>query len=312
MEQLITFKKTIQKTDPLRYKLLKKGGFCYFKNIGILGLGLIGGSIVKTLKLKNKNIRLYTVKRNNDKDIQIANKLKFLNKICDNYEEFLNKVELIIIATPIETIIPIAKIIYQTNHLKKKVIVIDVGSIKGKIVNEFEKLTNDFEFIGTHPMAGGDKSGFQNSDPFLFLNYLWIITPHRKNKKSSIVKIKKFIEYLGAKSKILNAKDHDRFIGIVSHLIFVISTYLFAFSIEKYKKSLEFSGKGFKTTTRLASANPEMHHQIFINNYRNIQKSLKEFLHFIKENKITKSNSLKIFKKYKLLRDKFYNKNDFL
>ncbi|GBD34490.1 Prephenate dehydrogenase [bacterium HR35] len=276
-----------------------------FKNIGIIGLGIIGGSMAKALKLKDKNLNVFSIKRD-DKDIKEALKEKIIDKVYD-LKELIFKSDLIVLATPIEHIIPWAYEIKKNLIFDKKLIVIDVGSVKEKIALEFERLTDDkLEFLATHPMAGSDKSGFLFSKATLFINYPWIITPHSKNKKLTINKIKNLVKFLGAKPKLLSPAEHDKIVAKVSHLVFLISALLFAYAYETNKKSLNYSGTGFKTTTRLTSGNPFMHWQIYFNNKKNIDKELKNFIKFLKSSKI----DLNFFLKYKILRDKII-KSDF-
>jgi prephenate dehydrogenase len=278
-----------------------------FKKIGIIGLGVIGGSIVKTLKYKDRNIKISTLNTPTaKKDIELAKKEKYLDEIFD-LKNLVNNSELIIIATPIEIIVPSAKEIKKEFKNDKNLIVIDVGSIKEKIAKEFEKLTDEkIEFLATHPMAGSDKVGFENSKIGLFINYPWIITPHSKNKEETIEKIKLFVEYLGGRPKILAPKDHDKIVARVSHLVFLISKLLFSYVYDLDKKYLEYSGTGFETTTRLTSGNPLMYSQIYKNNFENIQKELKNFIAYLKKIKIKPKESFQFFERYKRSRDKFY------
>ena len=288
------------------YRVFSKTHSQPFKKIGIIGLGLIGGSIVKGLKFKNKDLEIYALKRN-DSDTKQAIREGYLTEALDlgNLVKFC---ELIIISTPILTIIPIAKEIQKiANRLNKNLIVIDTGSTKEKIVKEFEKFTNDkIEFLGTHPMAGSEKSGFKYSSSTLFINYPWLITPHSNNKKPTISKIKNFIEFLGAKPLILSPQQHDKVVAKVSHLIFLLSTLIFAYTYETAREFIKFSGTGFKTTTRLASSNPYMRYQIFLTNKNKIISEFKNFIKFIKRFRPDKEDMLILFKKYKNIRDKYF------
>lgn len=288
--------------------LLQKNKSINFKKIAIIGLGLIGGSIAKAIKFIDPSVEIYSLKRK-DKDITLALKEKIINRTF-YLDELVDKTELIIIATPIETIIPIAEKIANLYQGANQKIIIDVGSVKEKIVKKFEKLNkNNLDFIGTHPMAGSEKAGFENSRADLFLNYPWLITPHKLNKKENIEKIKELIKNLGSIPILTNAKNHDLITARVSHLVFLLSKLLFIYVYEKNKNWIKFAGTGFKTTTRLTSSNPLMHSQIFINNYQNIQKELRFFAQFLKKIKIYPENSFEIFKKYKQIRDKLFEIN---
>lgn len=289
-----------------RNYLLRKKKTIEIKKIGIIGLGLIGGSIAKAAKFIAPTLKIYSLRRK-DRDIVLALKEKFVDKVLP-LKDLVRNSELIIIATPIETIIPIAEEISNLNLNKEKKIIIDVGSVKEKIVKNFEKLNKEnLDFIGTHPMAGSEKSGFENAKADLFLSNPWIITPHNLNQKENIEKIKKFIKNIGSNPILTDAKTHDLITARISHLVFLISKLLFIYAYEKNKNWLKFAGTGFKTTTRLASSNPLMHSQIFINNYQNIKKEIKLFSQFLDKFNISPKNSLKIFKKYKKIRDRIFS-----
>jgi prephenate dehydrogenase len=279
-----------------------------FKKVGILGCGAIGGSIIKALKTKNKNILIFTLKRKGDKDINLAFSKNYIDKIYDNLGDLLNNVEILILATPIKTILNLAKEI-KNQKINNNLIIIDVGSIKENIVLNFKKLTNQkIEFLGTHPMAGSDKIGFLGSTPDLFINYPWIITPHKKNKKETIKKVVELVRYLGSKPIILTSKDHDKLAAISSHLVFVLSALIFDF-VNKNKKALKLAGTGFQIITELASKNPEMHSQIYNYNYKNIKKAFSLFLKFATKNFPNLKNSLEFFVKNKKNRDAYLKKN---
>lgn len=287
--------------------LLNKNIDIPFKKIGIIGVGLIGGSILKGL-IKNKELEIFGLSKK-DKDAKLAYKEGYLKKLI-SIKEMVENCDLIIIATPINTIIPIAKEIkniYKKNFINNKILIIDTGSIKDKIVKEFEKLTEgSIEFLGTHPMAGSEKQGFVNSRGDLFLGYPWIISPHNKNSNVNLRKIKKLILRLGSKPYILNSQEHDFIIARVSHLVFLISKLIFIYTYEMNKNWLKYAGTGFKTTTRLTKANPILHFQILENNFRNISKEYKEFIRFLNKFDIKKLISIKTLKKYKKLYERTF------
>lgn len=278
-----------------------------FQKIGVIGLGLIGGSIIKAIKEKKPKVEIFTLFRKEDKDIKLAQKGEYLDKIFKNTSQFLNEIELLIIATPIKTINLIARKVIKNYKGKNSLLVIDTGSTKELIVREFQELSGkNIDFLGTHPLAGSDKQGFLNSSPILFLNYPWIITPHKKNKQENIRKVENLINFLGARPIKMKAKEHDLKLAYGSHLIFLISRFLFAFG-EK-KNILLFTGSGFESLTRLASASPEMHLQILKTNEKNIKKAFEEFLKFLKEYRFYLRQASIFFKKTKSKRDSFYKR----
>lgn len=276
------------------------------KKIGILGFGVIGGSIAKVLKTKDFSIIISTLKRDSD-DIKQATQQGFLDHAYENLEDLVVNNDLIIIATPIHIVENITRSISAVKT-DKKVIIIDVASVKKPITELFENISTDsIEFLSTHPMAGSEKEGFEGASISLFMNRPWVIVPHSKNKQETIDIVKEFIESLGNTTVILSKENHDEYAAIVSHLIFLISTYLFAYA-EDNKDSLQLAGTGFATTTQLASGNAGMHGQIVKDNFENIKKHVEKFIEFIKTNSIEKENAKEFFEKNKKERDEFISK----
>lgn len=239
-----------------------------FQKVGIIGLGLIGGSIAKALKQKG-----YYVATVKSKSPDVAKAKKIIDDVFPNLEALIQEVDLLVIATPLSSIIPIARQISSDHPL----LVIDVGSVKGPIVKEFAKLTKGkVEFLATHPMAGTEKSGFDAADPNLFRDAPWIVVPHRKNK----AKLDKWIEFFGAKPIVMPAEEHDRKVALISHLPGLISKILWDFVQEKDPTSVKVAGPSFKTMTRLAHGNQQLREEIAKMNRKNLEAVWKQWLDF--------------------------------
>lgn len=278
-----------------------------FNRVGILGLGVIGGSIAKILKAKDFAITISTLKRDSE-DLTTAGRLGFVDHAYESLDDFVKNNDLIIIASPINTVENIADSIAKINTSHKKITVIDVASVKGSIAKKFERISSDsIEFLPTHPMAGSKKIGFAGSSLNFFMQRPWIIVPHSKSKPETIELIKTFIESLGSNTIVLDATTHDAYAAIVSHLIFLISTYLFAYA-KTNPKSLQIAGSGFETTTRLASGNPSMHAQIVEHNSLNISRELGKLIDFIKSHPVTKDTAEEFFVEHKKTRDEYIEK----
>ncbi|MEN9327606.1 MAG: hypothetical protein RI947_414 [Candidatus Parcubacteria bacterium] len=274
-----------------------------YSQIGIIGLGLIGGSIAKALRAKNADLPIYSLLKNPPRDTKTITKevdMRTLVETCD----------LVVIASPIDTIISIAhSIASYASGRTQRLVVIDVASVKSSISEEFMKMTNaQVEFVPTHPMAGSEKSGYKASKASLFLHNPWVITPHEHNKNSTVDTLKDVIKYLGGTPVVSDAVAHDRNVAVVSHLVFLVSVYMFAFIATDYEEIMELAGSGFETTTRLASGNIEMHDQIFKHNTDNILQSLQDFIKFINSHRIDTSDSLDFFTAYKTSRDEYIEK----
>ncbi|OGK19038.1 hypothetical protein A2866_00330 [Candidatus Roizmanbacteria bacterium RIFCSPHIGHO2_01_FULL_39_8] len=277
-----------------------------FSKVGILGFGLIGGSIAKALRSKNPALQIFTVRRESKSQKQALAE-GYIDKTFDNLNLMAEEIDLLILAVPIEDTLCYARdmVFIPERKNQNKLIVIDVASVKGEIVRGFEDQTKqNIEYIGTHPMAGSEKVGFLASRSSLFVNQPWIITPHRKNSPDSIHKIEQFIQYVGATPHVMSADKHDEVVALISHLVFVLSVYFFDFAESTNPSSLKISGSGFESLTRLASGSPEMHADIFTQNQKNIVRQLQNFVNFMVKHDLTK-NSYDFFTRVKKLRDEF-------
>ncbi len=255
---------------------------CPFQRVGILGCGLIGGSIIKGLKAKNPNISIGTV-RSNAEDAQLALKEGWLDCDYPTLKELVHHSDLIVLASPISTIIPLAKKIKDITSPGQRLIIIDIASIKGEIVPVFEELSEDrIEFLSTHPMAGKETRGFSNSQATLFAGYPWIVVPHRKNSPEVIAAVEQWIRFLGGEVTQLSAEEHDRKTALISHLPGMISKALLEFVSKKDESSLNISGPGFKSMTRLARSNPVMREEIMKSNRKNMEELKEEWISFLK------------------------------
>jgi prephenate dehydrogenase len=249
-------------------------------NIGIVGMGLIGGSIAKALKQRVLTAAIASI----DRDLEEVFEQGVVDILFHSLEELLQWSDLMILASPLSTLAPLAKEIAELCPKEKKLLVIDVGSVKGAVFPCFETLTTEnLEFLSTHPMAGKEVSGFTNSDPNLFQDCCWILSPHAKNTKSAIERISSVVKSLGATPTLIDPKKHDRQVALISHLPALLSRSLMGFVQKVDPESLTIAGPGFKSMTRLSHDNPQMQKEISEFNREEIAKQLELFLKFIAE-----------------------------
>ncbi len=234
-----------------------------FKRVAILGWGLIGGSLGKIIHCKNRKTRISALDRACT-DLAHAKAELLIDDIYFSLQDMVEEVDLIILATPLHEIIPIAKQISKAASSRSRpLIVMDVGSVKTEITATFEKLSHaKVEFIATHPMAGSEKQGYAYSDATLFYQAPWILTPHAKNLESTLEIIKKVIIFLGAEPIGMEATLHDKQTALISHLPGKLSAAFLKFVEKTDKSSLDIAGPGFKSFTRLAHSNPTMRQDI--------------------------------------------------
>jgi len=254
-----------------------------FNKITIIGVGLIGGSLGLALKEKKPNFKIVGIDKQEIIEKAIARGA--IDKGTVDLEEGIEKADIIIIATPVKTIL---NLLPQINpFLKKGCLVTDTGSTKQQIVQKANKvLPKDIFFVGGHPMAGSEECGIESVDPYLFHNKNYILTPTYKSNLVALKKVSLLIKIIGAKKLILDPLEHDRIVSAVSHLPQVMAVSLINAIAElalrgnnnNYFKAI---GKGFKDMTRIASSPYKMWEDICETNQENILEMIKEFRNYL-------------------------------
>ena len=248
--------------------------------IGIVGLGLIGGSI--GLKLQSLNHTVFGVTNNkvNEKKAKKRNLASFISSDLN----ILKECSLIILALPIKDLIhPSKKLI---NAIPKEAILTDVGSVKVPIIKVWEKIHP--LFIGSHPMAGTEQKGVDSGFESLLTNSKWIITPTSKTNSGAIKLLSELINSMQCELCKATPKDHDEAVALISHLPIFTASALIETANRENKKSLldltkKIAASGFADTTRVGGGNPELGLDLAINNQTNLLNSIQIFKKNINE-----------------------------
>ena len=254
-----------------------------FKKITIIGVGLIGGSLGLALKEKKPNFKIVGIDK--QEIIKKAIARGAIDEGTVNLEEGIKEADIVIIATPVKTIL---NILTQINpFLKKGCLVTDTGSTKQKIVQKADKvLSKDIFFIGGHPMAGSEEYGIESANPHLFQDRTYILTPTKKSNSIAIEKISSLIKMIDAKKLILDSLEHDRIVGTVSHLPQIMAVSLLNMIsglVQKENNNNYFKaiGEGFKDMTRIASSPYKIWEDICDTNQENIVEMIQEFKSYL-------------------------------
>jgi prephenate dehydrogenase len=279
-----------------------------FKKITIIGVGLIGGSLGLALKKKNPKFKITGIDK-----LEIIEKAIARGAIDEgtiNLENGIKEADLIIIATPVKTIVDLLPRINP--FIKKGCIVTDTGSTKGQIVETADKiLSKDVYFVGGHPIAGSEKYGIDSADPHLFQDKTYILTPTKDTNLLALKKIFLLIKIINAKRLILDPLEHDRIVGAVSHLPQIMAVSLTNMigelgqqeNNDNYFKAI---GEGFKDMTRIASSPYKMWEDICETNQENILEMIQEFRNYLRiiEDKLKNNpgNLKEEFQKAQILR----------
>ncbi len=252
-----------------------------------IGLGLIGGSIAKGLKRVFPDMRIMAYMRTRSR-LELAKQEGIVDVILDGIGEELRECDLIFLCTPVE---------YNAQYLtairpflKPGALITDVGSTKTSIHEEIAALGLEASFVGGHPMAGSEKTGYEHSTDHLLENAYYIVTPPReccqdaaaaKSVSSNVNRIVAVAKAIGAIPLVLDYKEHDKIVAAISHLPHLIASSLV--NLVKDNDSpqgimKQVAAGGFKDITRIASASPEMWQQICMTNSGPIVSILERYI----------------------------------
>jgi prephenate dehydrogenase len=246
-----------------------------FNKIAVIGLGLLGGSICRAARKINPSVYISAFGRDPSKIEKSVSE-----GICDEIgridECYLDGVDLAIVSTPVIVSIDIIREILSNKVLSSDSIIIDVGSVKGFVVNSVVDHENASRFIGCHPMAGSERVGYEYSREDLFREASVIITPSEKNLAGDIDRVKSFWDLLGARTIIASPEEHDRMVACTSHLPHMLSCLLIkVYNVFRSGKDLTgFMGNGFRDVARLSSGSTEMWRDILMTNKSHIDEVL--------------------------------------
>ena len=259
-----------------------------FDKISIIGCGLIGSSILKNIN-DNQISKSVTVYDKSKSVIDVIRKERLCDNISKDVKSAVKDADLVILSVPLSSYKEI--LLEGKDHFKDNTIITDTGSVKKEINAIFENLNlKNIFWVASHPISGTEESGPQEWFKELFKDRWTIICENEKTKKDQLEKLKKFWEFLGSRVKTMNIEDHDNILALTSHLPHVIAYNIVRTAIgtdNKYRDSIiKYSAGGLRDFTRIASSDPIMWRDIFIDNSANILKTIDEF-----------SNNLKDFRK---------------
>lgn len=259
------------------------------KTIGLIGLGLIGGSIARRLKRFSPEIKIMAYMRTRAK-LEQAKKDGVIDVILEGIGEELRECDVIFLCTPVE---------YNAQYLasikpllKEGAFITDVGSTKTSIHEEVIRLGMERVFVGGHPMAGSEKTGYEHSNDHLLENAYYIVTPSffrdsasaNKEAQENLEYSERLVEIakaVGAIPMVLDYHEHDKVVAAISHLPHIVASSLVNLvkdSDSPAQTMKRVAAGGFKDITRIASASPEMWEQICVTNRDPIARILEDYI----------------------------------
>ena len=225
------------------------------KKIGVVGLGLIGGSIFKSLTALGYDV------------CAVSNSMQgILPNISADYNT-LKDCEVVFVCTAMNKALEVLDTLEHI--LSPETIVTDVCSLKTFVCQK----DRHYIFIPSHPMAGTEHKGFENSFDGLFKGAKWVITPCFIVPKEARQTLEKLIKELGAEPIITTPKEHDEAVALISHMPMVVAQAIYLAASEN-KLALDIASSGFRDMTRLAMSNEEMASDMVNMNAENIQNAI--------------------------------------
>ena len=228
------------------------------KTIGFIGLGLIGGSIAKTIRKFHPDYHILAYAKHKE-TLAAALNCNAIDAVLEEKDERYHTCDYIFLCAPVEYNIEYLK--YLKNIISDDCIITDAGSVKGPIHKAVEELGMDHCFIGGHPMAGSEQSGFEHSSDHLLENAYYILTPGGQVPLEKLTEFSELIDSLGSIPMVL--------VNLINKLD----------NEAEYMKTI--AAGGFRDITRIASSSPVMWEQICIENHENISSVLDEYIRML-------------------------------
>lgn len=248
--------------------------------VAIIGVGLIGGSIGLALRERNLAEEVVGVGRRMA-TLDKARQLGAIDRATTNLVEGVAGADWVIIATPVDTIVDT---VLAVAAAAPRATITDAGSTKAQICAEIRKLPPSepgrpapgAHFIGSHPLAGGHRTGPEFARADLLVDRTVIVTPDDHTPPGLVERTKEFWEALGAEVALISPEEHDRALAATSHLPHLIAAALAAATPEEW---LQLTGTGWGDTTRIAAGSPQLWTQIFTQNSAAVLDALRRFEH---------------------------------
>ncbi|NJD57624.1 MAG: prephenate dehydrogenase/arogenate dehydrogenase family protein [Nitrospirae bacterium] len=246
-----------------------------FNKTAILGVGLLGASFSLALKRNGLCGEICGFGRSTA-NLEQAKEMGIIDSFASDPAAACSNADLVLLAAPVGSFAELAK--RASSSLKKGAVVTDVGSVKGRLVRELEGIMPPgVHFVGSHPIAGSDRSGIQHADKDLFRDALCMLTPTEHSDAAAVSTVADLWQRLGAKVVHMDPDQHDRVYAAVSHLPHIIA-YAMVNTVSDVDRSfLSYCGQGFRDMTRIAASSPEIWTDIALLNGGNIREMIAIF-----------------------------------
>ncbi|MFQ5451667.1 MAG: prephenate dehydrogenase [Nitrospinaceae bacterium] len=250
-----------------------------FNQITLVGVGLLGGSLARVCRERGLVGSIVGFGRNSA-NLEQARELGVIDICAPDLSSAVENADLVVLCSPVGTIV--SRVKEMLPSIKPGCIITDVGSVKAPLVRGIEALVpKTVHYVGSHPIAGGEKSGLAASSSHLFQNAKCIVTPTPQTDAEALARVSEFWQKVGMEVLTMNAEEHDYIFGAVSHLPHIVAYALMntvgEISTKNYSQITSLSGQGFKDITRIAASDPVMWRDICVSNKEPVLTLIDEF-----------------------------------
>ena len=241
----------------------------------ILAPGLLGGSVARAARARGAAQKIVLWARRPEARLKLREQ-PWCDAVADTPAEAVKNANLVVIAAPVDQIVPLAQQI--ASHLAPGAIVTDVGSVKGEIARLGHiALGTHGHFVGSHPMAGSEKTGWEHGTEKLFEHRTCFVTPLEATDARATATVVKFWHELGAEVVTVAPDAHDEIVANISHLPQVLASSLCAALAKKNPAWRNHAGGGLRDTTRIAASDPKIWRAILEQNRDEVLRALSQF-----------------------------------
>jgi len=246
------------------------------RRLSIIGLGLLGGSVAKAARAASLAQEIVGIGRSLT-SLEPALRERAVDHITTDLAEGLRGADMVVLATPVATLERQLPSVWQAADAQA--LLTDVGSTKASIVRAAEELgiSRPLDFVGSHPMAGSNLSGFKVARADLFSGATVILTPTDRTPTDAVKRVTEFWEAIGGRVTIMDPPTHDRAVAAISHLPHLVVDALVAAVVDMDPRFLDVAARGFKDTTRIAASDPVVWREIFQQNREALGEALETF-----------------------------------
>lgn len=245
-----------------------------FNTVAIVGVGLIGGSLGLALRQRNLAERVIGIGRSQT-SLRTARRVGAVTNTSIDLAKGVAEAELIVVCTPVGRIVDFVR--QTAEHCPEGTLITDAGSTKQTIVEALDgTLPRGVRFLGSHPLAGSEKTGCAHASADLFEGRVAILTPTLNTRAEDFDQLEHFWAQLGSVVIQMSPVEHDRALALTSHLPHAVAAVLAAMLPESL---FRLTGAGFHDTTRIAAGDAELWQQIFLANRTNVLAALDQYAH---------------------------------